>query len=47
VSRKTLKRWEVPVDSTRGQTRFYDMPTVITHLRDGDDGQQGALKSAT
>lgn len=36
VSRKTLKRWEVPVDSTKGQTRFYHMPTVIQHFREED-----------
>ncbi len=47
VSRKTLKRWNVPVDSTRGQTRFYHMPTVIEHLRDGENEQQEALESAT
>ena len=29
VSRKTLKRWGVPVNSEQGQTRFYHMPTVI------------------
>jgi hypothetical protein len=47
VSRKTLKRWNVPVDSTCGQTRFYHMPTVIEHLRDGENEQQEALESAT
>ena len=47
VSRKTLKRWEVPVDTTRGQTRFYHMPTVVEHLRDGGDEQQEALETST
>lgn len=47
VSRKTLKRWGVPVDSTRGQTRLYHMPTVVEHLRDGDDEKRESLESAT
>ena len=34
ISKSTLKRWEVPVDSTQGNTRFYHMPTVIDHFRD-------------
>ncbi|WP_162890621.1 hypothetical protein [Salinibacter ruber] len=34
VSESTLKRWEVPVDSTQGNTRFYHMPTVIDYFRD-------------
>lgn len=34
VSKSTLKRWEVPVDSKQGDTRFYHMPTVIDYFRD-------------
>lgn len=48
VSRKTLKRWEVPVDSKKGQTRFYHMPTVIGHLRgDHEDEEGGADRKYT
>ena len=34
ISKSTLKRWEVPVDSKQGDTRFYHMPTVIDYFRD-------------
>ena len=37
VSRHTIKRWDVPVESEQGQTRFYHMPTVIDHLSDRHD----------
>lgn len=38
VSKKTLRsRWEVPVESKQGQTRFYHMPTVIDYLSDRRD----------
>jgi len=33
ISRDTLKRWGVPVEATRGQTRFYDMGDVSRFLR--------------
>lgn len=36
VSRKTLKRWEAPVSSEQGQTRFYHMRTVIDYLSERD-----------
>lgn len=41
VSRKTLERWDVPVDSKQGQTRFYHMPTVIGHLRGDHEDEEG------
>ena len=34
ISTSTLRRWEVPVDSKQGDTRFYHMPTVIDFFRD-------------
>ena len=40
VSRKTLKRWGVPVNSEQGQTRFYHMPTVIDYLAEKTGGRE-------
>jgi predicted DNA-binding protein len=33
ISRDTAKRWGIPVEATRGQTRFYDMQDVTDFLR--------------
>lgn len=47
VSRKTLRyEWEVPHDSQKGHTRFYDWETVESHLRSGDEEQQQAVERA-
>lgn len=40
VSKSTLRRWDVPVDSTQGNTRFYHMPTVIDHFREEETDQR-------
>ena len=40
VSRKTLKRWGVPVNSEQGQTRFYHMPTVIDYLAEKTEDEK-------
>jgi len=48
VSRKTLRyEWEVPHDSQKGNTRFYDWETVEAHLRDGSKEQQQAVERAS
>ena len=44
VSRKTLKRWGVPVNSEQGQTRFYHMPTVIDYLAEKTEDEKFELK---
>ena len=44
VSRRTLKRWGVPVNSEQGQTRFYHMPTVIDHLAEKTEDEKFELK---
>jgi phage terminase Nu1 subunit (DNA packaging protein) len=44
VSRKTLKRWGVPVNSEQGRTRFYHMPTVIDYLAEKTEDEKLELK---
>ena len=44
VSRKTLKRWGVPVNSEQGQTRFYHMPTAIDYLAERTEDEKFELK---
>lgn len=44
ISKSTLKRWEVPVDSKQGDTRFYHMPTVIDYFRDEETDAKFRLR---
>ena len=44
VSRKTLKRWGMPVNSEQGQTRFYHMPTVLDYLVEKTEDEKFELK---
>ena len=44
VSRKTLKRWGVPVNSEQGRTRFYHMPTVLDYLAEKTEDEKFELK---
>ncbi|PSQ79801.1 MAG: hypothetical protein BRD41_06570 [Bacteroidetes bacterium QS_1_63_11] len=43
VSRRILKRWDVPVNSEQGQTRFY-MPTAIDYLAQKTEDEKLELK---
>jgi hypothetical protein len=44
ISSKTLDRWDVPVDSKQGQTKFYHMPTVIAHIRGTHEDEEGGAE---
>lgn len=44
ISSKTLDRWNVPVDSKQGQTKFYHMPTVIAHIRGTHEDEEGGAE---